>query len=296
MNKGLLFALSAALISGVSIYINKFGVAQISDPFVFTTLKNSVVALGFLALIGLGAKRRELLGLSSRQKLGLIALGLIGGGIPFLLFFQGLALTPAADTAILQKTLFIWVALLAVPFLGERLGPIQVLGLAALTLGQYLLQPPSVWAWTSGHTLILIATLMWAVETIVAKKVLLSATPALAASSRMGIGALVMWAFLFTTGRAANPLTLGPAQWFWVILTSGFLFIYITAWYCALALAPATMVTSVLALGAVITAILSQGAGHQAAGLTQAAALILTIGGVAIYAGLPVHPQPAISP
>ncbi len=46
--KGILWALGTALVSGLSIYVNKFGVAQVSDPFVYTTLKNSIVAIAFI--------------------------------------------------------------------------------------------------------------------------------------------------------------------------------------------------------------------------------------------------------
>ena len=56
--QGILWALGTALISGVSVYVNKFGVAQFQDPFVYTTLKNSLVAIGFLAALGLFASWR----------------------------------------------------------------------------------------------------------------------------------------------------------------------------------------------------------------------------------------------
>ena len=58
--KGLLWALATALISGVSVYVNKFGVAQVQDPFIYTTLKNSLVAFGFLAALSFTASLREL--------------------------------------------------------------------------------------------------------------------------------------------------------------------------------------------------------------------------------------------
>jgi uncharacterized membrane protein len=50
--QGIVLALAAALVSGISIYINKFGVAQVKDPFVYTTVKNSAVVIGLLAGVG----------------------------------------------------------------------------------------------------------------------------------------------------------------------------------------------------------------------------------------------------
>ena len=49
-------------------------------------------------------------------------IGVIGGSVPFILFFNGLAMASAPSAAFIHKTLFVWVVLLAVPFLGERLG------------------------------------------------------------------------------------------------------------------------------------------------------------------------------
>ena len=37
LKKGTYLAVATALISGVSVYINSFGVKQVPDPFVFTT-------------------------------------------------------------------------------------------------------------------------------------------------------------------------------------------------------------------------------------------------------------------
>ncbi|MBI5033727.1 MAG: DMT family transporter [Chloroflexi bacterium] len=252
-NQAIMWALGTAIISGVSVFVNKFGVGQVNDPFVYTTLKNSLVAIGLVAAVGLLGSLNELRTFSRRQWLGWVALGLIGGGIPFLLFFQGLATASAPSAALIHKTLFIWVALLAAPFLGERLGGWQIAGLGVIALGQFLLQIPARWGWGSGEMLILLATLMWSVETIVAKRVLADVSARTAAFGRMGIGALTMWAFLALTGRAGNALALDGTQWFWIALTSIFLFGYVWTWYTALKAAPASLVTTVLTLAAIIT-------------------------------------------
>ena len=99
----------------------------------------------------------------------------------------------------------------------------------------------------------MIATLLWAVETILAKKVLGWMSSQTAALGRMGIGALVMWAFLAFTGHAAAAFTLNGTQWIWVIITAVVLMLYVWTWYSALKWAPATLVTSVLTIGAIIT-------------------------------------------
>src|SRR3972149_5145265 len=96
-------------------------VKQVPAPAVFTTLTNAGAAgllVGLAARAGGGTAARAL---RPRQWGGLLILGVIGGSIPFLLFFTGLAQASAPSAAFIHKTLFIWVALLAIPFLGERL-------------------------------------------------------------------------------------------------------------------------------------------------------------------------------
>ena len=287
-HRGIMLALGAAIVSGISIYVNKFGVAQVKNPFVYTTVKNSIVLLGLLAAVGLLASWKELRGLTPTRWLAWIGLGVIGGGIPFLLFFQGLSTASAASAALIQKSLFIWVALLALPLLKERLGAWQVLGLVVLAAGQFLLQPLTRWSgWNAGDTLILIATLLWAVETILAKRVLSWMSSQTAALGRMGVGALAMWLFLAFTGRAGMVFTLDGTQWFWVAVTAVFLLVYVWTWYGALKWAPASVVTSVLTIGAIITIALSATFDRQAATAPQLAAIALLVVGAALFA-LPV--------
>lgn len=297
--QGIILALVAAIVSGISIYVNKFGVAHIRDPYVYTTVKNSVVVIGLLAVVGLLASWKELRGMTPARWLAWIGLGVIGGGVPFLLFFQGLSTASAGSASLIQKTLFIWVALLAVPLLKERPGLWQVLGLAVLAVSQFLLQPLTHWGgWGSGETLILIATLLWAVETILAKKVLGWMSPKTAALGRMGIGALVMWVFLTFTGRAATALTLDDTQWLWVAITALFLMAYVWTWYSALKLAPASLVTSLLTVGAIVTILLTAVFNGQTATPPQIAAMALLVLGAALLALPPKarwHRQPEVA-
>lgn len=282
--QGIMLALAAALVSGISIYVNKFGVAQVKDPFVYTTVKNSIVVIGLLATVGLLASWKELRALTPTRWLAWIGLGVIGGGIPFLLFFQGLSTASAASAALIQKSLFLWVAGLSLPLLKERLGVWQVLGLAVLAIGQFLLQPLTSWkGWGTGESLILIATVLWAVETILAKKVLGWMSSQTAALGRMGIGALVMWVFLTITGRAGTAFTLSGTQWLWIVVTAVFLMAYVWTWYSALKWAPATLVTSVLTIGALVTIVLSAVIDRHVATAPQLVAMALLVVGAALF-------------
>jgi drug/metabolite transporter (DMT)-like permease len=176
--------------------------------------------------------------------------------VPFLLFFGGLAQASAPSAAFIHKTLFVWVALLAVPFLGERLGLAQMAALAVLLGGQFLVIPPNGVAWGTGETMIAAATLLWAVEAILAKRLLATVPSGVVGAGRLGIGLVVLMGYLVVTGRAGAVAALSGAQWAFVLGTGLLLSGYVATWFAALRRAPASLVTAILVVGAPITAIL----------------------------------------
>lgn len=251
---GVGLAFGAALISGFAIFINGFAVKQLPDAAVYTTLKNAVAALILVGLAAMTVRSAEVRARGSWLRL--IVIAIVGGSVPFLLFFGGLAQATAPSAAFIQKTLFIWVAIFAVPFLGERLGLAQLAALAVLLGGQYLVVQPSGVAWGSGETMIAAATLLWAVEAILAKRLLATVPPQIVGAGRLGIGLVVLVGYLLVTGRAGTIAALSSTQWLWVFATGLILSAYVATWFAALRRAPASLVTAVLVVGAPITAIL----------------------------------------
>ena len=115
--KGIYLALITALISGVAIFINKFAVDAIHPPLVFTAMKNAGVGLFIIGILLLTPKWKLIKKLTKREIIYLISIGIIGGSIPFYLYFTGLSQIPAINAAIIQKTLVFWVTLVAIPVL-----------------------------------------------------------------------------------------------------------------------------------------------------------------------------------
>jgi drug/metabolite transporter (DMT)-like permease len=279
---GLAFALVTALVSGVSVFVNASAVKAFEDPVLFTTLKNAVAAaiLVALAIVTVREPWRPTRG----GLAGLVAIGIIGGGVPFILFFTGLAEATAPAAAVIHKSLFLWVAVLAVVFLHERLGAIQVAALGVLLLSQLLIQNPTGVGWGTGETLIAIATGFWAVEVIVAKRVLAGTPPAIAAAARMGIGLLVLVAFLGATGGLSGLGSLTAEQLAWVLLTGVLLSAYVGTWYAALRRAPASAVTAVLTLSVPITAGLQLVANGQVPALGIGMGYAVSLAAVLVFA------------
>lgn len=253
---GIGLALVTALISGVSIFVNAFAVKQLPDPAVYTTLKNGVAAVLLVALASAAVRPAAVRSVAPRDWGWLAVIGVVGGSVPFILFFTGLAQASAPSAAFIQKTLFIWVALLAVPFLGERLGALQVGALGVLLAGQALILAPVGIRWGSGETMIAIATLLWAVETILVRRVVARVPSPIVAAARLGLGLVVLLGFLAVTGKLGIVAGLRPDQWAWALLTGGLLAGYVGTWFAALQRAPASAVTAVLVLGAPVTAAL----------------------------------------
>lgn len=279
--KGVLLVLSTAFISGFSIFINKFGVKEF-DPYLFTWLKNTFVAfflLGFIFSFGGFAELREL---KRRDWLTLLVIGLVGGAIPFLLFFKGLSLTTGANASFIHKTMFIYVAALAALFLKEKIDRRLLLAAALLLLGNTLFLKIFPFGSRPGDLLILLATFLWAGENTLSKYVLKKISPGIVAFGRMGIGSLFILLFLLVSGHigAIAGLTLPHLRW--LLLTSLFLFGYVTTWYAGLRYLKASVATSILLLGGPITALLSLTTSGVSFAPAQMVGILLLIGGVAV--------------
>ena len=254
--RGIVLVLLTAIISGFSIFINKFGVSGM-NPYVFTFLKNSVVAVLLVSIIVLAFQFKHFKKLKRNDwfKLGLI--GLLGGSIPFLLFFKGLQLTSGATGAFVHKTMFIFAAILALTFLKEKLNKTVIIAAVLLLIGNFLLLNLTSFSFGVGEGLILLATVFWAGEFTLSKHVLKELPSNVVAFGRMFFGSLFILAFLGITGEVSAIGSISLAQFGWVLVTSIFLLFYVLTWYGGLKHVKVSTATSILLLGSPITTLLS---------------------------------------
>lgn len=256
IKKGYLLVFSTAVISGFAIFINRFGV-KVLNPSLFTFLKALTVSV-LLGGVLLAMKDWKLLKkIDKKQWFLLMLIGLIGGSIPFLLFFKGLSLTTSTNGAFLHKTMFVYVTLLAVLFLKEKINKKFLLGGFLLLLGNLFFLRRMSFSLGYGELLIISATLFWAVENIISKYVLKELPGRIVAWSRMSFGALFIFIFLLFTGQAPMLSQITLVQFGWVMVTAVILFGYVITWYSGLVEVPISKAIVILTLGSPITMLLS---------------------------------------
>jgi drug/metabolite transporter (DMT)-like permease len=263
---GVLLAAGTAVISGVAIFANGYGVrawSEISDPTTYTTLKNVIAALILLIAAAVVGRRNpdrvEMSAIKAHWR-GLSVIALVGGSLSFVLFFEGLARATSSDAAFIHKTLVVWVAVLAVCFLREKIGPLHIAAIVLLLLGQVAFAGGVEGIhFGAGEWMILAATLLWSIETVVAKHVLATVPSLTVGVARMAGGAVVLLLYGFGRGAFSTLTGVTPSHVGWILITGLTLACYVGTWFAALARAQAVDVTAVLVGGAIITALLEAG-------------------------------------
>src|SRR3989338_488757 len=198
--RGLILVFFTALISGFSIFINKFGVSE-TNPYIFVWLKNTVVVVFLLSTILLINKFKELVRLKRNHWIKLSLIGLIGGSIPFLLFFKGLQLTDAASASFIHKTMFVFVTVLALFFLKEKIDRRIIIASILILAGNLFILKLKTFSFNNGDMLILIATILWSMEVTLSKYTLNELSGEIVAFGRMFFGSVFILLFLLATGN-----------------------------------------------------------------------------------------------
>ncbi len=299
---GVMVAGITALVSGVSVFVNSYGVHAVPSPAVYTTAKNLVAfaVLGIGTAVAVSRRPSGSPSVGSRwvdvpersswtpgkkgadkpgmlRWLGLAYVGIVGGGIAFVLFFDGLARTTATPAALDRDSLVIWVAVLGIPFLHERLNGWNLGAIALLLAGEAVLSlRAGHLVWSRGDALVMASTVLWAVEVVVARRLLADIAPATISLVRMGVGGVTLVVYLAATGSLAALTSLGAGAVGWVLLTGLLLAAYVGTWMTALARARAVDVTSMLVASVLVTAVLQAVAGS--------ASLAPQLGGLALVA------------
>lgn len=111
--------------------------ARLGGPIGLTAISMAVGAVVLLA-VGLAVEGIPSLDLRGWAIIGW--LGVVNTAVAFTIWNHTLRVLTAVESSVVNNTMLIQIAILAVIFLGERLGPMQVAGLACAGLGALIVQ------------------------------------------------------------------------------------------------------------------------------------------------------------
>ena len=287
LGAGILLVLLTAGISGVSTLLNAYAVAGTSSA-AFVTVRNAAVALALVPVFLLATRRLRAPSLRSGDYGRLLLIGLVGGAVPFLLFFQGLQMATAAGGAATAsfgyRSLFLFASVFALLYLKERFPWRAVLAASLLLGGNVLLLSLTTPLWTDGTAYVLAATVLWAAEYTLSKRAMRDLPSATVALGRMGFGAVFLVGYLGLTTQWGAVARFSGAQWAWVGISAALLLAFVATWYPGLKRVDVGVGTSVLVLGFPITWVL----GTLIAGGTFSGAQALGAGAILLGVGLAV--------
>ena len=251
--KGTVLVILTAIISGVSIVVNRFFVVSV-NPVAFTTMRALFIGLifFFVSLYKSKFKKRDFKKASWKH---LIAIGVIGGGIAFLLFFTGLKSTTSGRAAFLHKTLPLFSTFLAFVFLKERVTKRLFAAMVLMLLGIFVMESGSIgYEMKAGDLLVLTATVLWAVENTIAKNVMLhNETNWVVTFSRMFFGSLVLLSMMFMLGKTHLLMSLTHQQLIYIGVSTLFLAGYVLTWYWGLRFINLSKASTILLMSPVIS-------------------------------------------
>jgi len=285
--KGIALALCAALISGLSVFVNSVGVAG-QDPFAYTILKNAFAGILFAAALLFVGNYKDIFALSRKQLAKLSMITMVGGSVPFLMFFYGLSMLGGPASSFLYRLLFAFAAIFAGIALKEKLDARFAAGAGLAIAGNFILLGKGLLSLGLGEFLVLGATVLWAVEWTLTKKLIAEIPGRVIATSRMLAGAVAMVAILFAVGKADSVSALfsfNASTLLWGAAVGSLLFLYLTAWYSALSRISVTKATAILALAGPITTVLGIVFAGSAVTLSAAFGMVLLSAGALLIAG-----------
>lgn len=284
---GLLLVLATAILSGFSTFVNSYAVAGTSSD-AFVTVRNALVALAIVPMAALTAAGGTK-ALARRDWARLAVIGLVGGAIPFLLFFHGLQLATEAKGGIsasfFYRTLFLMATVMGIALLGERLRLRTLIAAVMLLGGNVLLLSLTSPVWVDGTGYVLIATVLWTVEYTLSKWTMRDLPSGTVALGRMGFGAIFLVTYLGITGQVTEMGSFTGAQWVWVLISAALLTAFVMTWYEGLRRVELGTATSVLVLGFPVTFLLSVAVHGSRVTIDQSLGVMAIVAGAGIAIG-----------
>lgn len=279
---GYAFAVLNALVSGVAVYVSSLGVGVFTDPVLFTSLKNALVGAVLLVPVALSARLRgRFRRLGRRDWAWLVVVAVVGGSVPYALFFTGLKSTTPVTGALGDHLQFVVVAVLAVLLLKERLTATMWAGIAALLAGVLLSADLGLLRWNGGTVLILCSMLLFSLEWVIVKYLLGGRLhPQLVMTAKMTLGSVILFGYLMVRGDVDGIARLGAKQWLYALGTGALLLLFTATVFIAIHLVRVSVVMAIGAASPLVTVALQLATGRDAGLAARDLWLLLVLGAV----------------
>ena len=255
-NIGILFAIITAVVSGFAIMVNKFFLVSL-DPTLFTSLRTFLVGLGFF-IISFFKNKLSFKNFNKVPWKILLSIGVVAG-FAFLAFFNGLKITTAGRAAFLHKLLPLFITVLAFTFLKEKIKRIQVYAMIVMIIGAYMISSSAItFDIAIGDFLVIIATILFALENIISKYALLKKESNFIVSfCRMFFASILLFSIVLLTGKFDQLLLLTSEQALYIGISVSILFLYVFFWYYSIKLIKVSKASTLLLLSPPISLFLS---------------------------------------
>ena len=250
------------------------------------TLRGTTGVIGASLLALLALMRSQSLHVPRAQWPRLVVAAILNVGCWMVLMGFALVYLPASEAALIAYTMPVWAQALAWPILGERPNLLRVLALLMAFAGLSAILGANGFAASMaklpGIVMALGGALGFAAGTVLAKKWPLRLPPVSAAAWQIGIGCLPV-AIVGLLIEKSEIAGLSAFDWlmFGYSTVVQFCVAYV-AWFAALARLPA----SVAAIGTMAVPVIGVSASaialHEPLGIGQIAALVFTLGAVAL--------------
>lgn len=137
--------------------------------------------------------------------LRVLVVSIAGAVIAPLLFFYGLHLTSASNTAVLSNVEIVFTVVIAILFFKEKINRVGYLGLSMVTIGAMVVTstPELTGSFTTldiGSLMVIGASLFWAIDNNVSKVITKRVDVLKIAQFKSGIGGTVLLGVVFATG------------------------------------------------------------------------------------------------
>jgi len=137
MQTWVLFAILSAMFAALVAIFGKIGLTNV-DSTLATTVRAIVMAV-FLVAVSVGLGKTELISTINNKALTFIVLSGVAGALSWLFYFFALKHGPASGVAALDRLSVVFVLVLAVLLLGEKLTLLTGVGAGLVTLGAILM-------------------------------------------------------------------------------------------------------------------------------------------------------------